>query len=458
MHVLIGIFGDSTLVVRLPSVLGAAATTGLVAALARRFFGVRCALAAGLLSAVSVPLVYYAQDARSYALLTTFVTASVVATALFGERGDRLALGAFVAATIVACYLSLVAALVVPVEVAALLYWRRWSVATRHFLLAVAGAAACCAPLAVLARRRGTGQLFWVPRPGPTTATDVANALASSAFTPNFHRVATSTALLVASAVTLTVAIGVVIASLRRARAAPDGTEARRRAAVGLLALGWFGVPVALELVVSLVAQPILLPRNVMVSLPAVALLLALACTGGGRDGRRAVAAGAFALGGLLVLRGLSLFPTYGTSPENWRTATDSVLHASRAGDCVVFYPEDGRMVFDYYLTRAGPAATALLRPALPTTPWSEVVPFVERYRVLSPGAARALASSCGRVWLVASHQGSSTGPAAARAHLAGYRSSLDALGAAYSSESFGAFGYSAPVDVTLFSGAAPAG
>src|SRR5947209_14495136 len=66
LHVLIGIFGHGTLAIRLPSVIAAAATVSIVSALGLRLFDRRVALAAGLLGAVSLPLVFWGQDARGY--------------------------------------------------------------------------------------------------------------------------------------------------------------------------------------------------------------------------------------------------------------------------------------------------------------------------------------------------------------------------------------------------------
>ena len=67
LHVLIGLFGDGVWVLRTPSALAGALTAGLTALLALRLFGRRVALIAGLLTAVSLPLVFWGQSARGYA-------------------------------------------------------------------------------------------------------------------------------------------------------------------------------------------------------------------------------------------------------------------------------------------------------------------------------------------------------------------------------------------------------
>ncbi len=129
IHVLMGWFGTSVFVLRLPSAIGCAATTALVVVLADRLFARRVALVAGVLSAVSLPAVYWAQNVRSYALMMAFVAASYLAfVALVDPReaGPRGAAGlAYVVTTTLALYMSFVAVLVIPAQLVALVGHRR---------------------------------------------------------------------------------------------------------------------------------------------------------------------------------------------------------------------------------------------------------------------------------------------------------------------------------------------
>ncbi|MGA5301981.1 glycosyltransferase family 39 protein [Nucisporomicrobium flavum] len=76
-HVMAG-YGDSILVLRTPSMLAATATAGVTALLARRLWGTRAALAAGLLVAAMPVMSRYGQEARGYALAALFaVTATL---------------------------------------------------------------------------------------------------------------------------------------------------------------------------------------------------------------------------------------------------------------------------------------------------------------------------------------------------------------------------------------------
>ena len=173
IHVLTGWFGSSVLVLRLPSVIGCAATTALVVVLAERLFSARIALVAGLFSAVSLPAVYWAQNIRSYALMMAFVTASYLAfLALTDRRRDGPASlragAAYVVVTTLALYMSFVAVLVIPAQLVALAGRRR------RVRPAVDGDRRRRGPLlaARLARTlAGAGQLFWESRPtSPSSA------------------------------------------------------------------------------------------------------------------------------------------------------------------------------------------------------------------------------------------------------------------------------------------------
>ena len=90
MHVLIGVFGNGLVVLRLPSVIATVATVALIGLIAERLFADRrLVVGAGLLAAVSLPLVYWGQTARGYAPMVAFVCAGILAfVALVDPEGD----------------------------------------------------------------------------------------------------------------------------------------------------------------------------------------------------------------------------------------------------------------------------------------------------------------------------------------------------------------------------------
>ncbi|MFC4145958.1 glycosyltransferase family 39 protein [Micromonospora mangrovi] len=86
MHGWTAAFGDSTVALRLPSVLAMAGAAGLTARLGERLVHARVGLLAGLLFAVLPGTSRYAQEARPYALATFF---AVLATLLLVEALRR---------------------------------------------------------------------------------------------------------------------------------------------------------------------------------------------------------------------------------------------------------------------------------------------------------------------------------------------------------------------------------
>jgi mannosyltransferase len=461
LHVLIGAFGKGALVIRLPSLIGATATVSVAGLLGLRLFGRRVAFAAGLLAAVSLPLVYWGQNARGYALMVALIAGSFLALVIALQR-DRSA-GAWIAYAVLmvaAVYAGLEAVLVIPAQLLVLLWFRN---RVRPFALAVAVIAACCVPLAILASSRGSGQLFWVPPPSFTTAKQVVQSVASTGLEPNFYT-DTGNALLVLTGVVLLFGVGRICLMLSR--------RDERRAAWGpALLLAWLVVPFVLALLESAVGQSIFQARYLLVSLPAVALLLAWGLfgreiPGGGIRRGASIRGGARTLGGariptvlavtvvaaLIALRALQLAPAYGVSPENWRAATSYVLARAGTGDCVAFYPLDNRMPFEYYL---GSRAASAPRSVLPAAPWGQVRAYVEDYATLSASRVSAVRSRCARVWLLTSHEGTVGGPPISRLNYVRLRALVAALGQEYPQSRSRSFGTAKTVTLTAFTGAA---
>jgi mannosyltransferase len=398
MHFLTHVFGYSQFVLRFPSALAAAAAVAVVSVLARRLFDRDVAFASGLLFAVSLSLVYWGQTARGYAVLIACAAGSFLAFVALLESRDaswRVWL-AYVMLTVGAVYVGLEAALIVPAQLV-VLYWHRgkW----RRAVSGAAAAGACCIPLAVLAVERGSGQLFWVPRPSVNTAKQVGQALASAGLQPHFYT-STGHALVVVTAVLLVAACFKVLAG----RFTAGEFDWRL-----MLLLSWLVVPVALILFISLIGQSIFQARYALMSLPPVSLLLAWTIVNR-RLPRALVAIG---LGGLLALRALQVAPAYGVSLESWRAAAPYVMARAMPGDCMAFYPSDARAAFKYYIPK-GVVPPPLI---LPPVPWSLEPRYLEDYNTLSASQLSGLRATCSRVWLVFSHEGSPIGTPVSEAH-----------------------------------------
>lgn len=449
LHVLIGWFGSGEWVVRLPSVLAHMATAALTATVAWQLLARRwVALGAGLLTAVSLPLVFWGQDARGYALMVALATGSMLAfIRIVQSRGPapRVAVLAYVLLTLLSLYLSFYAGLIVLAQLALLPLLRQRMKPIVGGLVVVALG---CIPLAVLALQRGSSQLFWVRPVSATTVGQAGAALISAGLPPNFQIGAIT---IVAAAVTL------VMAAWLGWRALEGRPAGRLRlgslSLAGQVAAAWLLVPVVVMLIVALAGEPIELARSAILVIPAVGLLFAWGLDGGSRPGvdrGRARFLGLTGLAALLIVRVLVLAPTYGVSPENWRAAAAHVARGSRSGDCLAFYPQDGRMAFDYYL-RGTPAAGRVVS-VLPPTSWWVVRPYVEQYALPSSAQLGKIVRSCRRLWLVASHQGDPEGPSASRAHLKAYRELVADLRGAYAHSRGRHYGYAPRVYLTLFS------
>ena len=433
LHVLIGAFGKGALVLRLPSAIAAAATVCIVGLLGLRLFDRRVALGAGMLAAVSLSLVCWGQNARGYTLMVALIAGSFLAlvTAIRSER-PRAAWIAYVVLTVAAVYVGLEAVLVIPAQFIVLLSKRERA---RSLGIAVAFVAACCVPLAVLASGRGSGQLFWVPPPSLTTAKQVVQALASSGLQPNFYA-GTGNVLLALTGVVLVFALWRI---WRMVRAPREGAAAWGP----VLVLSWLVVPFALALAESAVGQSIFQARYLLVSLPAIALLIAWALL----DRRTPAVLGFGLLAALIALRAAQLAPSYGVSPENWRAATDYVLSQARPGDCAAFYPIDNRMPFQYYLR--GRAAVAP-RSILPAVPWTQVHAYVEDYATLAPAQVPGLRPDCARVWLLTSHEGTVGGPPVSRENYTRLHAMLAALEREYPQTTMRPFGAAKTITLEL--------
>lgn len=407
LHVLISWFGNSEFVLRLPSAVAAVGTVGLIGAIADRLFGRRAALFSGTLCAVSLPLVFWAQNARGYALMVGFVCAAYLAFLSLvdpppgpertGSHPDRRRWAVYVLSMTLATYASFVAVLVIPAQIVALLPRRRRR-RLLPFALALVAYGILCIPLLLLATQRGSGQLFWVPRPTREIIRQVLESLTSSGLEPSFHSTLLTTVLTVIT-VTALVAIALVIW-----RSARRGERVWARGAT----LAWMAVPSLLAFFYSLVAQPFFLPRNLLMSVPAVALLLGAALASP-RVPRRL---GLTLFVVLVVLRGAQVVPTYAVSPEPWQQAADLVLQRSRPGDCIAFYPLDGRMAFQYFFSRTSTGGYGAPREILPIAPWSSTQIFVERYYMLSEAQIANRGHGCHRLWFISSHEGQRGGPA----------------------------------------------
>ncbi|MFF2612189.1 glycosyltransferase family 39 protein [Kitasatospora sp. NPDC058046] len=172
MHGWTAVFGDSTLSLRIPSVLAMAGAAALVALTARRLFGSKvAAVGAGLLLAVPPEISRYAQEARSYALVTCAIAAAsyFLLRALERPTWRRWAPYCVAMALAGAGHLVSFSTVAGQLGLLALHLWRTRPAADRRLLwqypLAVAVAALPVLPVVLLGSRQSDRQLGWIPTP-----------------------------------------------------------------------------------------------------------------------------------------------------------------------------------------------------------------------------------------------------------------------------------------------------
>jgi mannosyltransferase len=166
-------FGTSPAVMRIPSVIAMVAAVAMMVILTRRLTGSGWAgLFAGLIMAVTPSISYYAQTARSYALVLACVLAETLAllSALQAERAGAaygrimrqwLIYGALVT---LSAYLNEMALLVLPAHAITVLLTRYGRRTVKHWALTSAMACTLAAPL-VLASFLQRDSASWIGAP-----------------------------------------------------------------------------------------------------------------------------------------------------------------------------------------------------------------------------------------------------------------------------------------------------
>ncbi len=249
--------GTSPAVMRLPSVIGMTAAAAMVAIIARRLTGSGlAALSAGLIMALTPDITFYAQTARSYALVFACVTGAtlVLLHALEAERGGGRPAGWWVAYGVLVTlgsYLNELAALMLLAHAVTVLLARYGRRAFAHW--AVTGVVSMLAliPLALITARED-GAVSWIARPGLVSLRNLWH---------DYFGTRTVVALLVSAC---------VLAALLPPRAAWW-----KRGGISLesVALPLLLVPSGLLLLESLVARPLYVDRYVLYGEAGAALL-----------------------------------------------------------------------------------------------------------------------------------------------------------------------------------------
>jgi mannosyltransferase len=333
LHVWIGWFGDSVTAMRVPSIAAMALAAGVVALLARRFWGGTAGLLGGLLFATLPVVSRYGQEIRGYAFATLFATLATLLLVVALERSrwwTWAGYGACVALTGLSHLLSLLV-LAGHLVIVATLAWRAGRWRALWWVLATAAGVAAVLPLTSRGLGQQAVQLEWLERAEPAKLARLPDALFATQ--------------VLGGAVP-----GLAVAALRRGRARWAG-------------LLWAAVllPIGLLYAYDQLVAPVFVERYLLFCVP---LLCALAGAGL-RVVRRPVA-----LAVLAVLIAIGL-PTHDRmrklhSAYDYGAAAEVIRRNDAPGDGVLYAPRQGWQLTDlglgYHLRDQAPRDVLLAR------------------------------------------------------------------------------------------------
>jgi len=332
-------FGGSEFFIRALSVLLGVASLPAIYVLGRRLFDSRVGLIAAALLAVNTYHVQYSQDARSYSLMVLLcLLSSWYFLKCLGEP-SRLNRAAYVLSSALAVYAQFFSGLLVVAQWISLKMLDRGQVPrqTRNDWRWIA---LLVSPAVVFVAATGTGPLRWVQRPGLKDLWAFSLHITGSG----------GTWLLVACVAACAAALLPVWHTRRAQRVSWESWRYR-------FLMCWLLIPLLLTLGLSVV-KPLFVPRYFIFCLPA--LLLLVAC------GVARLRPAALLVPSLLFLLALSFRGTAAyykqdldIQRDDWRAATGFVLNQTQAGDALLFHVPMGRMSYEFYRSRRGPASPA---------------------------------------------------------------------------------------------------
>jgi mannosyltransferase len=383
---------DEETVTRSLSALFGIATLPLTYLIGCRIRGRALGLTAAGALALSPLQLYYAHQARMYAMLTFFGAAATLCLLHVLEPGPRLRpdrwwFGLTASTTLV--MLSHNTGVLMPASaamyLAAAARWRR-----RHHERSVfrpftgsSGAATAWLAAAVLwmpwlpslvGQVRRVDAEFWISAPSPTTVVEHWSDLASAYSDGAFHA---------AAALAAAVLVGIGLARGRR-----DGGL--------ILMLVLVVVPPAIELLVSL-RRPIFFTQTIVwTSVPFSILFAAGILSLRGRALTLVAAAAVVLFNGMGIL-GVHRF----AGKEDWRAATGYVAQRATGSELILFSAGWSQLPFDhYYVRQDGPA---LVRHGLPADMFDRGI-LEPKMSTADVSRLEALTADRDSVWVVYSH------------------------------------------------------
>jgi mannosyltransferase len=337
IHITAALIGSSAGALRIPSALAMSVACALTALIARRLAAGSgsshpglTGVAAGLLLAFTPTTVRYAQEARSYAIVTMFGALATYLLLRAVETGRRW-WAAYAAVVFLAGLFNIFALLILPAHAITVLAARATAARMRVRWVAAAGAAvAALIPLAAIAYAQRGAQEWVQPPQARATIMSLVDSLTGS---PH-----------------LVIALG-VLAAAGVAAAFFTGPWARRLSAP-VVAVGWLVLPPALLLGASQI-HPVYELRYVVFCFPAFAILVAagidslstLAVSAARLPARMAwLPACAVAVALMTVLYPVAKVAGR-ARPDNLRRESEIIARYARTGDIVFYIPLGERII-----------------------------------------------------------------------------------------------------------------
>jgi mannosyltransferase len=321
--------GDASVGMRIPSLVAGTATVPATFALGRRSVGDGPALFGAAIVAIAPFAIFYGVEGRAYSTLGLLAALSTLALLRALDRGRRRDWALFAALTLAVLYTHYVGVFVVVAHGAWVASRRRDRL--RALAFAYAAAALGYAPWipSFLVQRRDSAAVR-IEHAYALTPRSVARAfLQVLPGHPYFKLDSFPGPAVVAAFVVAVGAAGVAAVLALRRRAAPAGVADRR--AIELLAVVALATPVG-AILYSLGPESVFLPRNMIPSLPAAALLLGAAVFAAGRTGAAVIGAVLLAL---LAVGAARTFEADFQRPP-YRAAARYVEAHGRPGDAVL--------------------------------------------------------------------------------------------------------------------------
>ncbi|MEU6574001.1 glycosyltransferase family 39 protein [Streptomyces sp. NPDC046805] len=171
MHLWVGLFGDSVISLRIPTVFSMAAAAAMVSLIGHRLFGYRAGILSGILFAFIPAVSRFGQEARSYALVVFVIAlATLLLLRVLDNPRSPWRWGAYALALACAGLLHLISLSVVLAHgVAVAAQARRDRSLWWKSAVALLAVAACVTPVVLLGRSQVQRQLYWIAEPDAWT-------------------------------------------------------------------------------------------------------------------------------------------------------------------------------------------------------------------------------------------------------------------------------------------------